>query len=396
MIRLFAFILIGWLFVPSIFGQTFTPGQSYFGANNYIEYKAGNLPILLSAPHGGLLTPSSIPDRNCSGCTTVNDYNTQELARALYDAIYARSGCYPYMVINRLHRRKLDANRDLPEAADGDPIAGKAWEEFHGFLEQAHYAVEHDFGKGFYIDLHGHGHAVQRLELGYLLSKSELQLSDNTLNTNTFVRYSSIRNLADHNANDLSHAELLHGSESFGSLLSERGYPAVPSAQDPYPDGAEDYFDGGYNTARYSSYPRGAIDGVQIECNRTGVRDSIQQVKRFADSLAVTLLEYLHIHYFGSVQADLCLSANQSPSDTAVAVEVYPNPFCRSFYITQHAENQVLDVDFYDFYGNFLRHELLLPDTPLGLTFTPRQSVYAVLRKNGVAIATKAIIFYCR
>nr|MBP9196721.1 hypothetical protein [Saprospiraceae bacterium] len=41
-------------------GQELIPGQSYFGFNQYIEYIAGNLPVILSAPHGGDKVPSDI------------------------------------------------------------------------------------------------------------------------------------------------------------------------------------------------------------------------------------------------------------------------------------------------------------------------------------------------
>src|SRR5262249_16761368 len=38
---------------PIIPPGPYTPGQSYFGRNNYIEYIAGNSPLILSAAHGG-------------------------------------------------------------------------------------------------------------------------------------------------------------------------------------------------------------------------------------------------------------------------------------------------------------------------------------------------------
>ena len=41
--------------------QNFIPGQSYFGQNNYVEYIAGNLPIIIGVPHGGTLTPANLP-----------------------------------------------------------------------------------------------------------------------------------------------------------------------------------------------------------------------------------------------------------------------------------------------------------------------------------------------
>ena len=41
----------------------YVAGQSYTGRNGYIEYIAGNAPVIYTAPHGGNLTPSEIPDR---------------------------------------------------------------------------------------------------------------------------------------------------------------------------------------------------------------------------------------------------------------------------------------------------------------------------------------------
>ena len=65
------------------------------------------------------------------------------------EAIHLRIGCYPHLVINRLHRRKLAANRDLLEAADGHPLAGQGW------LDTAGATVTRTFGKGLFIDVHG-------------------------------------------------------------------------------------------------------------------------------------------------------------------------------------------------------------------------------------------------
>jgi hypothetical protein len=98
----------------------YTPGQSYFGRNNYIEYVAGNAPVIYSAPHGGALTPSEIPDRtagNCGGsATTTTDLNTIELVRAMGARHFARFGTRPHLIISHLARRKLDANRTAEEA----------------------------------------------------------------------------------------------------------------------------------------------------------------------------------------------------------------------------------------------------------------------------------------
>ncbi|MBC7778289.1 MAG: hypothetical protein H7246_22845 [Phycisphaerae bacterium] len=392
-------LLFSFLFFKA-FAQTYTPGQSYFGTNGYVEYLAGNLPIIVTAPHGGLLSPASIPDRDCAGCTTVNDFNTQELARAFAAAVHERTGCWPHVIFNKLHRRKLDANRDLLEAADGNPDAELAWNEFHIFVETAKNQVLPTFGKGFYMDFHGHGHDIQRLELGYLLSQTELQLADNVLDGQTYIKQSSIRHLASNNALELSHSELLRGPLSLGSLLSGRGYPATPSLPDPFPDPDEDYFDGGYNTVRHSSYQFGGrLDGVQIECNRQGVRDSMHNVLRFADSLSVTLLEYLGLHYFGDAAESLC------PSDPALPAppvpdffDIFPNPYCVHFFVklTDHAPAGDWVCEVYDFYGNLLKTKPLEQDQTLEIAPRNRENVLVVLRRDGAVAALQAVLQLCR
>ncbi len=392
--------LICWLLaLPlALAAQPYTPGQAYFGAQNYIEYVAGNLPLILSAPHGGYLNPTSIPDRDCTGCTYVMDGSTQELARALANAVYARTGCYPHVVINRLHRRKMDANRDLPEAADGDPIAEQAWTEFQGFLDGAHDAISQTFGKGLYIDLHGHGHAEQRLELGYLLTKSELQLPDASLNLGSQVAGSSIRRLALQNVTGTDHAGLLRGEYSLGTLLSDLGYPAVPSAADPFPDGADLYFNGGYNTARHGSQSGGLVDAIQIECNRTGIRDSLPNLLRFADSLSVALLNYLERHYFGALAESWCtgLPAAGDSLPVAEALRVFPNPYCRSFFIQTDDPAASWTATVYDFSGNLLVEKVLPAQEPVEVSPKAREKVWVVLRKNGQVVAMRAVLQYCR
>ena len=376
--------------------QTYTPGESYFGANNYVEYIAGNMPLIISAPHGGLISPVSIPDRSCSGCTTVNDFNTQELARALANAIHHRTGCWPHLVINRLHRRKLDANRDLPEAADGNPVAGQAWMDFNDFLGNAKNAVIKQFGKGLYVDMHGHAHSIQRLELGYLLYSTELQLPDSTLNQPLYIGYSSVRNLALNNIQNLTHAEILRGEQSLGTLLDARGYPVTPSLADPFPDMGEDYFSGGYNTARYGSYSGGTVDGIQIECNRTGIRDSMTQVMRFSDSLAVVLLDFMRLHYFGALMETLCVNAGDPAVDNSWQVDIAPNPFCRSFQITQNDPNAIWEANIYDFYGNLLYLKAIESNIPLQVSLTKPDNIFVVLRRNGEIVAAKTVLHNCR
>ncbi len=329
--KLFYFlILIIPLFNISLKSQTYTPGTSYFGENYYIEYIAGNLPIIISAPHGGMLEPAEIPDRNCSGCVYVRDTNTEELARQMQQAIFNLFGCYPHIIINRLHRRKLDANRAIGDAADGNALAEQAWQDFHDFIEEAREAVNEDYGKGLCLDLHGHGHDIQRLELGYLINRSELQQADAMLDTPLFIDDSSIKNLVYNNINGLNFSELLRGEDSFGELYEIENYPAVPSQTDPFPLNNDLFFSGGYNTNRYGSNSGGTIDAIQIECNWTGVRNTNANREAFAEATANIIQQYFEKHYFGidflSMDCGLFTDVLFAEKELGNKINIFPNP----------------------------------------------------------------------
>ena len=283
-------------------------GQSYFGRNNYIEYIAGNAPVILTAPHGGTLNPASIPDRVAAACggvaTTVTDLNTSELVRAMQQRYFARFGRYPHVIIANLSRRKLDANRLLAEAACGNAEAAAALDEWHAYVDVAKRAALATAGKGWYMDIHGHGHVLQRLELGYLLTDADLNLPDASLDAAlSFESSASIRTLSQ--ASPLSFSALLRGPSSLGTLYANGGFPAIPSVFDPRPNGT-DYFDGGDNTRRHScgsaasalgGSTNGDICGVQIESNFAGVRDNAANRDRFGDVTALVLEEYLRTHW---------------------------------------------------------------------------------------------------
>jgi len=279
---------------PAIPAGPYLPGTSYLGQDGYIEYIAGNSPVILTAPHGGTLLPGDIATRACG----INglDTNTQELVRAMQAAFHARTGKYPHVVINRLSRNKLDANRDSSEATCGDRRAGAAWTEWHAFLAVARGAVTANGGKGWYMDMHGHAHAIARLELGYLLPSATLNMSDAQLDASASAEaLSSIRRVSVDNT-ALSFSALLRGPTSLGTLYANNGFRTVPSAQDPSP-GSEPYFNGGYNTARYSCQDGATLCGVQIETHFTGVRDTPDSRARFAAVTATVLEQYLLQHW---------------------------------------------------------------------------------------------------
>ena len=366
----YAFQIFFFLTSTLVFAQL-QPGKSYFGKDGYIEYIAGNSPFILSAPHGGTLKPTTIPDRNCVACTYAQDSNTDLLATEISNSFFKQTGCYPHVIICHLHRLKMDANREIVEAALGNPDAEKAWTEFQAYIDSAKTQVSKQYGKGFYIDLHGHGHSIQRLELGYLLYDTELQLSDNQLNTSKYVNVSSIKNLVSKNTQKLQHAELLRGAQAFGTLMQAQGFPSVPSQKDPFPQPSDPYFNGGYNTARHTSYKGGTIDGLQIESNYTGVRDNATNRKKFADSLCLTMQKYFAWHYFGT-KFSYCKTTAIDDFLGKKQGLVYPNPFDNELFFND-LENEKIVL--YDINGHIVttffisekKQTEILPDMAKGI-----------------------------
>ncbi|MCB9081076.1 MAG: hypothetical protein H6555_05125 [Lewinellaceae bacterium] len=327
--RILWLLLLG-LILRNGTAQSFAVGVPVLGYREFVEYIPGNLPVIISAPHGGSLEPLDLKDRNCPGCTYVTDANTRELALQIREAFLARTGgnCMPHLIINHLRRTKLDANRDLGEAADGDTQAARAWGEYHQFIDSAKAAVQRQFGRGIFIDLHGHGHTIQRLELGYLLSAASLRENNAYLNAGDVVAGSSIRQLVSDNRGQIDHAALLRGGNSLGSLLDNAGYPAVPSQNDPAPRSGDPYFSGGYNTERHGSAAGGVLDAIQIECNFLSVRDSEGNRAFFSRALAESLETYLELHYPG-IESLVCLPTGTG--DNSAEQEnwrVGPNPSC--------------------------------------------------------------------
>jgi len=295
-LHLFLLLTLLHPFNRSVAETTYTPGQVYYGLNNYTEYIAGNLPIIITAPHGGTDSASALPNRTYG--TTSTDSNTSELSRAIRTACFNRFGRWPHVIICRVPRTKIDCNREIVEGAQGVAATEAVWNEYHNLIRMAKESVTSSYGRGLLIDIHGHGHTLQRLEVGYNLSTA-------TLNRNSFYssdkNSSCVRELA--NRTRVSFEELIRGSYSLGTLLDARGYPSVPSLAPPNPgkdtSGADnDYFSGGYTVETYGTMSpnTGTINAIQIESNYTGVRDTSSNRAAFAADLTDALDLYFPIH----------------------------------------------------------------------------------------------------
>jgi hypothetical protein len=265
-----------------------TAGQSIFGKDEFIEYVVGNLPIVISVPHGGYLKPSTIPDR-VLGTAGHQDTYTQELAREIIELFRKETGKVPHVIINRLHRNKLDANRELFDAAQDDSIATNAWNEFHDFIDTAEYRAQRDAGHCLYIDLHGHRHTWQVIELGYLLVSNQLKLSDAKLDASVQPETTSLGLATDEPTPSLS--QLVRGPRSLGAALEREGFTTVPSPGHHDP-GTEPYFSGGYNLEQHSAFSGKKIRGIQVELP-TGIREDDTRRRAFAAAFVKSVLGLL-------------------------------------------------------------------------------------------------------
>merc|ERR1711915_88946 len=156
------------------------------------------------------------------------------------------------LVICNLKRRKLDANRDLLEAAQGSSEAMQAWLDYHGFIDEA----KAEFVQGVVIDLHGQSHRKNSTEMGFLLSTQQLNDGDFDLQSSSLV------SLGEKLKKDGK--EVMTGDKSIGAFLEKEGYLAFPSPRQPAP-GDWAYFPGGYTVERHSN---GTFDSISVETPR--------------------------------------------------------------------------------------------------------------------------------
>ena len=274
----------------------------------YVEYTPGDIDLILTVPHNGYKKPDSIPTRqpgckNSAGvcqfpgadsCTrtktckvaTLGDAQTQKIGRAVFNAFVGLTGRTPHLVINNIHRSKMDPNRELADAAQGNREAIAAFNAYHDTIRKAMSTFG---GKpGLVIDIHGQGHKKNSTEIGYLIKKAALnsgKFANSELSIKSLVRRENIK-LDD----------FLFGQRSLGALFEESGYKAVPSPRQPSP-GPDLYYRGGYTTQVHGS-KGGVVDAIQLEIPGEIRMDGGEGVRtQFSTTLATILERYFSTNY---------------------------------------------------------------------------------------------------
>ncbi len=256
---------------------------------NYIRYYKGNIPLILSTPHGGEVAPDDIKDRT-NGVFELDDY-TLELTQDIINEFYIQIGKTPYVVIGEISRIKVDLNRQREKAYE-DEKAKIIYDEFHHLIQKSEKDIDEKFSKGLYIDIHGQSHPKGYTEFGYLLYNDVLKLADEHLEDHQ--HQTSIKTLSKFSPEPF--LEQLKGPNSLGSLMCNEGYDSIPSTKIPYArDG--NYFEGAYDTIRYGSLKGGNISGIQIEFPYENIRDTKEHRQKCAKSFVKSIIKFMNVHF---------------------------------------------------------------------------------------------------
>jgi len=226
----------------------------------------GSLPILLTAPHGGLEGVPNVPLR--SRGTTSTDAYTIELAEALARHLTNSLGGQPYFVAARFSRKYIDANRAEIDAFDS-PHAKPAYGAYHGQIQNFIAQIKERFPQGaLLLDVHG-----QSEDPG--------------------VVHRGTRNGATVAALIRKHGpEALSGPNSILGVVQSKGYKVFPP-NTPIGNPPEDRrYNGGYTVHTYGSRNPDGLDAMQIEVGRD-LRTDSRFIATLSEGVAAFYRTYL-------------------------------------------------------------------------------------------------------
>jgi len=242
-------------------------------SQSFINYYQGDIPVILTVSHGGVIESSSITDRDCNKYTCVTDLNTIDVANQI--AKYIKWGT-PHMIVNYLDRSELDPNRE-EYVACADESCKLYYRVFHNFIKKA-IDTEKDESLILILDIHGQAHSHEFIELGYDIERNDYKVNINQLN-------SSVQNII-----GKCNESLIRGEYSLGAHY-DKYYNVAPSPKNPIPP--YPYFNGGYITEKYSKFDNVVV--IQLELPYY-IRKNYKSRKDFGKITAKIIEKYLKQH----------------------------------------------------------------------------------------------------
>lgn len=245
---------------------------------NLTYYQRGNIPVVLSAPHGGQNHPSNIPTRigrsPITGFkvsqvygkfyTDVWDDGTLELAQEVSKILESTYGIKPYIVAADFARAIIDANRpgglrgaQAYESTKAEPF----YNFYHNKLDEFTTEVKRNYdNKGLFLDLHGHGFSSSHCKVTFVgtrLGKTVNNLKDHVRPTGV-IGYMA----------DKGHQMTLVTTDNIGTFSG---------------------YNGGYITETYGRL-NNKIDAIQLEI---GSVDRNRDRTKYAQDLADAIYQYV-------------------------------------------------------------------------------------------------------
>lgn len=245
---------------------------------NYVHYQRGNLPILLTAPHGGSAHPEGVSTRTGRNFATgrplrnqfnkVSDDGTLEITQQVSDNIYRLTGLRPYVVAADFHRMYIDANRAGNEAYENEH-AKSIYNFYHNKIREYITDLKQRFGdKILLLDIHGQGTDARTVFRG-------------TCDRQTVQRLLQREGQA-----------AFTGPHSVLGSLQRLGNTIYPRNNDSNTD-EKGIYSGGYTVGTYGSHNRDGIDAIQLE-NGWALRNS--ERAQFSENLARAIVDFCE-HY---------------------------------------------------------------------------------------------------
>merc|ERR1712055_785995 len=284
---------------------------------SWVEYLPGDLNLIITVPHNGKEKPEGLEGRkagykdNEGLCHFPGTDNPEEMDSddevcevSLGADLYTRSiakkvskklekltgGQKPHVIVSSMHRSRMDPNRNEEEGAQGRPLAQWAYHEFRGKIAQVKSQMD---GPGLLLDFHGQTHAGDRTELGYAVSR--VNINKGRKNPEKLQR-SSIDALASRSEDGLE--GLIWGKEGLGAFMEALGCRAVLSNRPQEDPKKGDYYGGAKPDKiiyRYGSRNAGQVDAIQVEMQKDVRKD--EEHEEFAEKLGEAIFNFYTRHY---------------------------------------------------------------------------------------------------
>ncbi|MBI5471173.1 MAG: N-formylglutamate amidohydrolase [Ignavibacteriae bacterium] len=217
------------------------PGQRLDVADSLVIVQRGDLPIIISAPHGGKITPPDVPERDGNGVSrfaTARDGNTNRLAIRLDNYFQRKLGKKLFLVVAQIDRACVDLNRPAEGSYEVGP-AKRYYNAYHNALRAACDEVRTIWGQGILIDLHGQSAANSTVFRG---------TGDGVSVTNLVTQHGR---------------KALVGKNSICGQLEANDFDIEPECDSD--DREDPRFSGGYIVQTYGSHQGTSIDAIQLE-----------------------------------------------------------------------------------------------------------------------------------